>query len=115
MLNVPVEKYSARMPTSMKALPNSVKMMNFMAEYSRRPLPQSEMRKYIGKSSSSQKMKNRTASMETNTPVTAVWSTNSQTKYSFTRTWMFQDAKAAHMPSSAVRSTRGTLSPSTPR
>ena len=39
MSNVPVEKNRTRMPTSMNALPNMVNIRNFIAEYSRRPLP----------------------------------------------------------------------------
>ena len=104
------------MPTNMKALPMKVKTRNFIAEYCLRPLPHLEMRKYIGRSSSSQKMKNRIKSRDTNTPMTAVWSSSSHMKYSLTWSLMpCQEAKTAHMPRRAVSSTRGILRPSTPR
>ena len=72
MSNVPVEKKIIRMPTSMKALPRKVKIKNFIAEYSRRPLPQIEMRKNIGAISSSHRRKKRMKSNAVNTPMTAV-------------------------------------------
>ena len=72
MSKVPVEKKIIRMPTSMKALPRKVKIRNFIAEYSRRPLPQIEMRKNIGTISSSQRRKKRMKSSAVNTPMTAV-------------------------------------------
>ena len=72
MLNVPTEKYSASMPTNMNALPRKVNTRNFIAEYCFLPDPHIEMRKYIGSSSSSQKMKNSIRSRDTNTPMTAV-------------------------------------------
>ena len=52
-----------------------------MAEYSRRPLPQIEIRKNMGISSSSQKTKKSRKSSEVNTPTTAPWSASSHTKY----------------------------------
>ena len=115
MSNVPTEKKRARMPTSMKALPKKVKMRNFMAEYSFRPVPQIEIRKNIGMSSSSQSRKNKMKSSAVNTPMTAVCRTSSQTKYSRTRCRTPQDANTAAMPSSPVRSTSGALRPSTAR
>ena len=71
MSNVPVEKNSARIPISMNALPSIVKMRNFIAEYSRRPLPHMDMRKNIGISSSSQNRKKSRKSIAVNTPMTA--------------------------------------------
>ena len=50
------------MATSMKALPRMVKIRNFIAEYSLRPVPQMEMSMYIGTSSSSQNRKNSSRS-----------------------------------------------------
>ena len=115
MSNVPVEKKIIRIPTSMKALPRNVKIRNFIAEYSRRPLPHIEMRKNIGTISSSQRRKNRMKSSAVNTPMTAVCSTSSHTKYSRTRSLMLQEAKTATKPSRPVRRTSGALRPSTPR
>ena len=86
-----------------------------MAEYSRRPVPHIAMRKNIGISSSSHMRKNRMKSREVKTPITAVWSTSSQAKYSRTRCFMLQDANTAAIPRMPVSSTRGALSPSTPR
>ena len=57
--NVPAEKNTARIPTSMNALPRNVKIKNFIAEYSRRPLPQIAMRKNMGTISNSHMMKKR--------------------------------------------------------
>ena len=110
-----VEKNRARMPTSMKALPMKVKITNFIAEYSLRPLPHIEMRKNMGTSSSSQKMKNIRKSRDVKTPITAVWSASSHTKYSRTRCFTLQEPNTATMPRSPVSSTIGALSPSTPR
>ena len=115
MLNVPTPgvRYTATMATSMKALPKIVNIRNFMAEYSFRPLPHTEMSMNMGTSSNSQNRKKSSRSMEVNTPITAVWSTSSQMKYSLTRRPMCQDASTAHMPSSPVNATRGALRPST--
>ena len=55
-------KYSARKATSMKTDPKSVYRKNFTAAYSRRGPPQMPIMKYIGTSTSSQKMKNSTRS-----------------------------------------------------
>ena len=71
MSKVLVEKYSASIPTSINALPNMVKITNFIAEYSFRPVPQMEIRKNIGISSSSQNRKNRKKSRAVKTPITA--------------------------------------------
>ena len=91
MSNVPVEKYTASSPTNMKALPVKVKSRNFMAECSLRPLPQMEMRKNMGMSSSSQKMKKRTKSCAMKTPITAVCSVSSHAKYSRCRVPMLHE------------------------
>ena len=84
-----------------------------MAEYSFRPLPHTEISMNMGTSSNSQKRKKSSRSMEVNTPITAVWSTNSQMKYSLTRMPMCHEASTEHMPSSPVNATKGALSPST--
>ena len=115
MSNVPVEKNRTRIPTSMNALPSIVNMRNFIAEYSRRPLPQMDMRKNMGMSSSSQNRKNRKKSREVNTPMTAPWRARSQTKYSLTRCPMLQEANIATIPSRPVSRTSGALRPSTAR
>ena len=111
----PVEKKSASIPTSMNALPRKVKIRNFIAEYSRRPLPQMEIRKNMGTSSSSHRRKNRMKSSAVKTPITAVWRMSSHTKYSRTRSLIPHDAKMAVMPRRPASSTIGALSPSTPR
>ena len=66
------------------ALPKMVKIKNFMAEYSRLPLPHTLMSIYIGISSNSQKRKKSRRSSDVNTPMTAVCNINNQTKYSLT-------------------------------
>ena len=101
------------MATSMNALPRMVKMRNFIAEYSLRPVPHTEMSIYIGTSSSSQKRKKSSRSSEVNTPMTADCSSSNQKKYSFTRRPMCQDASTAHSPSNPVSATSGAESPST--
>ena len=70
--NVPALKASARMATSMKAEPATVYSTNFIAEYSRRPEPHTEISRYIGNSSSSQKRKKSRKSIAVKTPSTAV-------------------------------------------
>ena len=88
MSNVPVEKNSTSMPTSMNALPKMVNIRNFIAEYSRLllgSLPQMAMRKNIGISSSSQNRKKSRKSSDVNTPITPVCNASSQMKYSRTR------------------------------
>ena len=59
-----------------------VKIRNFIAEYSLRPVPQMEMSMNIGTSSSSQNRKKSSRSRAVNTPMTADWSNSSQKKYS---------------------------------
>ena len=117
MLKVPTSgvRNTATMATSMKALPRMVKIRNFIAEYSFRPLPQMEISMYIGMSSSSQNRKNSNRSREVNTPITAAWSSSNQKKYSLTRRVMSHDASTAHSPSRPVRATSGADSPSTAR
>ena len=51
----------------MNALPKMVKIRNFMAEYSFRPLPHTEISINIGTSSNSQKRKKSSKSIEVNT------------------------------------------------
>ena len=63
---------TATIATSMAALPRMVNIRNFIAEYSRRPVPQVEMSIYMGTSSSSQKRKKSKRSLAANTPITAV-------------------------------------------
>ena len=115
MLKVPTSgvRYTATIPTNINALPKMVKIRNFMAEYSFRPLPHTEINIYIGTSSTSQKRKNRSRSIDVKTPNTAVWSTNSQMKYSLTLNPTCQDAKTAHTPRRPVKATKGALNPST--
>ena len=115
MLNVliPGEKYKANMPTSMKALPNIVNIRNFIAEYSFRPLPHIEMRKYIGINSSSQNKKNKKKSSDVKTPITAPCKASSHMKCSLVRCVIFQEAKTDTIPSSPVNRTNGALMPST--
>lgn len=78
-------KNTATMATSMNALPRMVNSRNFIAEYSLRPVPQTEMSMYMGITSSSQKKKNSRRSRELKTPITAVCNTKSQKKCSRTR------------------------------
>ena len=80
-----------------------------------RPVPQLAMSIYMGNSSSSQKRKKSRKSREVKTPITAVCSSNSQMKYSLTRSLMDQEAITAQKPSSPVSNTMGALRPSTPR
>ena len=113
-LPTPALTNTATIATSMKAEPRMVKIRNFMAEYSRRPVPQVEISRYIGTSSISQNRKNSRKSRAVKTPRTAVCSTNSQMKYSRTRLLMWNDTNTAHRPSSPVSMTSGALMPSTP-
>ena len=115
MLKVPTSgvRNTATIATSMNALPRMVKIRNFIAEYSLRPVPQMEMSIYIGISSSSQKRKKSSKSREVNTPMTAAWRRSSQKKYSFTRSVICHEASTAHSPSKPVRATSGADSPST--
>ena len=105
---------TATMATSMNALPSRVKIRNFIAEYSLRPLPHIEMSMNIGTSSSSQNRKNSSRSRVANTPITAVCSNSSQMKYSLTRWFTRQDPSTAQNPIIPVSATNGALRPSTP-
>ena len=57
-------------------------MTYFIAEYSLRPAPQMEIKKYIGITSISQKMKKSRRSREANTPIMLVSRSSNQAKYS---------------------------------
>ena len=117
MLKVPISgvRNTATMPTNMKALPKMVNTRNFIAEYSFRPVPQTEMSMNIGTNSNSQNRKKSNRSIEVNTPITAVCNNNSQAKYSLTLDPTRHDASTAQKPNSPVKATRGALSPSTAR
>src|SRR3989304_4023058 len=109
------EKASTRKPTSMSALPLMVKSTNFIAEYSLRPDPQIEIRKYIGISSTSQKRKKRIRSCAVKTPSTPVSNASSQAKYSLDRSSMFHEMSMATTNRNVVRITIVSDRPSTPR
>ena len=102
------------MAANMNAEPRKVKMRNFIAEYSRRPVPQTEMRKNMGTSSSSQKMKKRMRSSETKTPMTAACSARSHMKYSRVRVSTRHETRTAATPRMPFSRTSGALRPSTP-
>ena len=72
------------------------------------------MMKYIGTSSSSQKMKNAIRSTERKIPMIAVSRIRNQNVYAFTRTWRRADASSPSGNRSAVSATMNTLMPSTP-
>ena len=90
-------------------------MTYLMAEYSRRPVPQMEIRKYIGMTSISQKRKKSSRSREVNTPRMLVSSSSTQAKYSRTLRWTFQEIRTTRKPRRAIKRTSGRLMPSTPR
>ena len=115
ILRLPVAKYRLRMPASIMALPNRVYTTYFMAEYSFLPLPQMEIRKYMGMTSISQKMKNSNRSREQNTPRMLVSSRRSQAKYCRTLKSTFQEMRTTRKPIRVVKTTRGRLRPSTPK
>ena len=117
MSNVPTpfERYKASIPTNIKALPMKVKRRNFIAEYSFLPLPQIEIKKYIGISSNSQNKKNRNISNEVKTPIIEVCNIKSHIKYSLTLNLIFHDAITAQNPNNPVSNTIGALKPSTPK
>src|SRR4030042_3853070 len=104
-----------KMPASIIALPTRVYITYLIDEYSFLPLPQTEMRKYIGTSSSSQKRKNKTRSKEQKTPSMLVSRSNNQMKYSLGRNSIFHDTSTASTPRNVISITRGKLSPSIPR
>jgi hypothetical protein len=103
------------MPASIKALPNKVYTTYFIAEYSLLPVPQIEMRKYIGITSISQKRKNSRRSREQNTPKMLVSKSRSQAKYSLGLKSIFHEMRTTRKPSKAINITKGRLKPSTPR
>ena len=63
-------KTVAMMPTNMNAEPNIVKRKNFVAACRRPAYPQPPMRKYIGTSTISKKMKNTNRSRLMKLPIT---------------------------------------------
>ena len=103
------------MPASIKALPNRVYITYLMAEYSLRPVPQMEIRKYIGMTSISQKRKKSSRSREQKTPRMLVSRSSSQAKYSRGLRSIFQEMSTTRKPRKAISITRGRLRPSTPR
>ena len=112
---VPVMINRATIPTNMNAEPRNVYIRNFIAEYSRLPLPHIEIRKNIGTNSISHRIKKRRKSRAVKTPITEVCKMSIQIKYSLTRWFIPHEANIATIPSTPVRSTRGVLMPSTPR
>jgi len=115
MLRLPVVKYRLRMPASIIALPNKVYITYFIAEYSLLPVPQMEMRKYIGITSISQKRKKSKRSREQNTPRMLVSRSRSQAKYSRGLKSIFHEIRTTRKPRRVINITRGRLKPSTPR
>jgi hypothetical protein len=103
----------------MKALPNSVYITNFVAEYSFLPrgggVPQMEINMYMGISSTSQKRKKSKRSRDMKTPRIPVSRIKSQAKYSFVLRLIFHETKTATNPRKVVSITMGKLRPSTPR
>jgi len=78
-------KYSARKPSSMKTLPNSVYRKNLMAAYSRFADPHTAIMKYIGTRTSSQKTKNKIRSKAMNVPAIPVSSRSISARKAFGR------------------------------
>jgi len=115
ILRLPVVKYRLRIPASIKALPNKVYTTYFIAEYSLLPVPQIEMRKYIGMISISQKRKNSNRSREQNTPRMLVSRSNSQAKYSLGLRSIFHEIRTTRKPRKVISIINGRLRPSTPR
>jgi len=103
------------MPASIIALPSKVKTTYFIAEYSLLPVPQIEIKKYMGITSISQNRKNKRRSREQNTPRILVSSSKSQAKYSRGLRSIFHEIRITRKPRKAVSTTRGKLKPSTPR
>ncbi len=98
----------------MKADPNSVNRTYFHAEYTLRPVPQIEIRKYIGISSISQNRKKSTKSIALNTPSRLVSSSMIQAKYSLGRSSMRQEMSTATRNRKPVSTTSASDRPSTP-
>ena len=69
---VPLLKNRARKPSSMSAEPNSVKRKNLIEAYSRLGPPHTPIMKYIGRRTTSKKMKNRIRSWATKVPIIPV-------------------------------------------
>ncbi len=88
---------------------------NFIAEYSLRPEPQTEIIKYMGISSISQKIKNNTKSNEIKTPKTEVSKIKNHKKYYATRVLIDIEIETAQTNNKVVKKTNGKLNPSTPR
>src|SRR5436309_9279105 len=107
-------KPRVRIPTSISAEPKNVYNTYFQAEYTLLPLPQTEIRKYIGTSSISQNRKNSTKSSALNTPSRLVSSTSSQAKYSLGLSSVRQEISTETRPRNAVRRASGSDSPSSP-
>src|SRR4030043_1002786 len=103
-----------KIPASIIALPTRVYITYLIDEYSFLPLPQTEIRKYMGTSSSSQKRKNKTRSKEQKTPNMLVSRSNNQMKYSLGLNWIFHETSTAKTPRNVINITRGKLRPSTP-
>src|SRR5581483_3309141 len=114
MSKVPAEKPSVRMPISIAAEPENVNSTYFQAEYCLRPVPQMEIRKYMGTSSISQKMKKRMKSSAVNTPSRLVSSTSNQTKYSLGRRSTRQEMSTAISERNAVSTSIASERPSAP-
>jgi hypothetical protein len=92
-----------------------VKRKNLIAAYTRRPLPQMPITRYIGNSRASKKMKNRRRSRATNAPSIAV---SSASRAAMKYTTCFSIRHEARIDSgirNAVSTTMNTLIPSTPR
>ena len=86
----------------------------FHAEYSLLPVPQIEIRKYIGISSISQNTKKSTKSIALNTPSRLISSNMIQAKYSLGRSSMRQEMSTATRNRKPVSATSASDSPSTP-
>src|SRR5262245_17112546 len=108
------ERYSAMMPSSISTEPASVYRKNLMAAYSRRGPPQMPIRKYIGRSITSQKIKKRKKSRATKTPIMPASNNKKSAKYPLTPLSMPQEAKIQRKHNRAVSSTIEMLRPSTP-
>jgi hypothetical protein len=82
MSNVlPHVKYKARIAMSINTDPNNVYRKNFIAAYSRWGPPHMPIRKYMGRSITSQNMKKRKKSSDRKTPITPVSKRRKSAKY----------------------------------
>ena len=102
------------MARSINTLPSSVYRKNLIAAYSLREPPQIPIRKYIGRSITSQKIKNKKKSMETKTPIIPASRSKKRAKYPFTAFSIFHEANMQIKESNAVSMIIGALNPSTP-